>query len=78
MQGSTNPLTITLSFGLGGDYGGTESGRWYLPVVSNIGNDFEILAEEVGGTVGFTGTFDTWLVISELRTWSLTKSRRWI
>lgn len=71
---STNPLTITLSFGLGGDYGGTESGRWYLPVVSNIGNDFEILAEEVGGTVGFTGTFDTWLVISELRTWSLTKS----
>ena len=72
--GLINPLTITLSFGLGGDYGGTESGRWYLPVVSNIGNDFEILAEEVGGPAGFTGTFGTWLAISESRTWSLTQS----
>ena len=73
-SGLTNPLTITLSFGLSGGYGGTELGRWYLPVVSNIGNDFEILAEEVGGPAGFTGTFGTWLVISESRTWSLTQS----
>lgn len=72
--GPTNPFTITLSFGLGGDYGGTVSGRWYLPNVANIGNDFEIYAEEVGGPSGFSGTFNTWLTISELRTWSLTQT----
>lgn len=69
-----NPTTATLSFNTNGSYTGTVNGRWYAPPATVIGNDFEIYAEEVGGPAGFTGTFDSWLSLDSVRTWSLQKN----
>lgn len=69
-----NPLTGSISFQRSGDIISVENSEWYRNGLFNVGDYFEIYAEEVGGPTGFTGTFTTWLPLTEARTWALERS----